>query len=610
MTDNLRKLILEWYKLLAKDAYKSKPEIFDMLASMVVDHVTTMYYIRPPSYIYPATWLVALVGPQGKGKSTIMDLTEDLYNWAGLEKASEGSPEAIIEDIHTKVEKMGFAKLYLFWDEAGRLKEGQKSYLSTLEYWVNQMYHSRSLVHKTRTRQEVLVPKDTYMINLVFGAIHTQWAEIEAQFNKGFGRRTLPIYLDPDIPLITNIDFSALYHRAILEPRLEWIMRTLSEYTVIAGIDNAGKWDSYIKKLTLPEVKKMAISEYAFKYALGRFVGEAIEVPEWEEIEKDSAKAEEWVLEQFKHNIEKWTVEYAIQPKDSKVVWQNPVVKMTTDFNPHNPQGNPQAKNLFSVRPSLPYPTNNISLLIFESVEDYDDNYGYEGYEDYEDYSTPSGGSANTKSSSSNRTSNSSNTKNVILRPSEDYEDYEDYRKFLDQIQKNPANLVKMTPKFRTLENFLAPYSLFTAIYKLALVMLVPETGPSEEIVELEYRIKEALKDIEIPVLTYTKFIQTIFHTNATDRYEKVLQLAEDAGVIRIVEMGSKRRGRPVRYVILDPSAKVCGNCEFFRNKKCPRVAEALLTKRDWSAYGVVKPYNSVCDKFLHYLAMEVEQDD
>jgi len=157
MGDSLRKLILDWYKFLAKDAYKSKPEIFDVLSSMVVDHVTTLYYIRPPSYIYPATWFIALVGPQGKGKSTIMDLTEELYQWAGMEKASEGSPEAIIEDIHNKVEKLGFARLYLFWDEAGRLREGQKSYLSTLEYWVNQMYHSRGLRHRTRTRQEVLV---------------------------------------------------------------------------------------------------------------------------------------------------------------------------------------------------------------------------------------------------------------------------------------------------------------------------------------------------------------------------------------------------------------------------------------------------------------------
>jgi len=603
MGDSLRKLILNWYKFLAKDAYKSKPEIFDVLSSMVVDHVTTLYYIRPPSYIYPATWFIALVGPQGKGKSTIMDLTEELYQWAGMEKASEGSPEAIIEDIHNKVEKLGFARLYLFWDEAGRLREGQKSYLSTLEYWVNQMYHSRGLRHRTRTRQEVLVKGNTYMINLVFGAIHTQWAEIEEQFNKGFGRRTLPIYLDPDIPLITDIDFSAILHRAEMEPRLEWIMKVLSEYMVIAGIDKAGRWDNLIKKLTIPEVKKMAIGEYSFKYALGRFLGESIEVPEWEEIEKNEQQAEEWVLEKLKDNLEKWTVEYTLKLKDSKTLWQNTLVKMTTKNNPHNPQPCPHSKGLLSLLPSLPYPHNRLSLLIFESVWGYEGLKNYEGYEGYEGYETANEGSVQTSDSIKNLRPMSSNVhpKGFGVRWG-----YEGYEKFIDIVTKNPDKLVTIPSGSPTLETYMLPYSIFTAIHILAKVMMLPIGGPSEDIINLKYRIQEALKDLDVPVITYTKFINKVFHTKDTGRYEKEIQLAEEAGIIRILEMSSKRRGRPIRYVVLDTSAKICGNCEFFRSKECPRILNAIMEKgKDWLAYDSVKPWEAPCEKFINYLTLE-----
>jgi len=604
MGTTLRKLILKWYEINAKDAYRERPEIFEVLASMVTCHVMNAYYIRPPSYPHPATWILALVGPQGRGKSTIMKLTSTLYSWAGMTSVSPGSPEGIIEEIHQKVKELEYGRLYLFWDEAGAIKDRQNSYLSTLEYWVNKMYYSDELEHRTRTRNIVKVPRDSYMINLMFGAINDQWAEIERNFDKGFGRRSFPVLLDVDLPLLTNIDFSALFQSAFIEPSLRWALRKVSRLAPIIALDGAAKYDKYIKRLRLPLTKKMAVSEYGLKFAIGKMLGEAFEVPEDEEREKNSKEAADWAYENFLDRLENWADAIFVEDTNGKILRekfdeaQAPVEEFFENLDKHfNPQIlNPPRHIVHALRmfrPELPSSIMSISLYL-RIIEDYvviNDDYSV--YRDYEDKLSDLEASTSTSKqpeSGKNLTGMSSNV----------------YPKASGIIEDNYKRQPHITPELQRLltlniTDYTSPASFIYALHYLLRAMVLTPTAPAPELTELQYRIASALKDGAPPVMTYTNFIRTLFHTNDVGRYEKLLQLAEEAKILRVVEGFKKRRGRVVRYVILDTDARICGNCYFYGTTMCPKMKKSIDVL---GARAQVSPADSACEKFEPFWAV------
>lgn len=606
MSETLRKLILDWYKYNAKDAYRERPEIFEVLSSMVTCHVANAYYIRPPSYVHPATWILALVGPQGRGKSTIMRLTGTLYNWAKMVSISPGSPEAIIEEIHQKVKEMEYGRLYLFWDEAGSIKERQSSYLSTLEYWINQMYYSSELEHRTRTRNIIKVPRDSYMINLMFGAINDQWAEIERTFDKGFGRRTFPILLDVDLPLLTDIDFSALVINAMLRPRLMWALKQVAKLEPIIALDGVSKYDRYIKRLTLPLTKKMALSEYGLKFAIGRMIGEAFEVPEEEEIHENHKEAESWAMEHFLDKLENWAQGIYVEDTNGKILRekydedQGETEKALENFDKRSyPQILIPPKSfiphLIMARPELPSSSLRISLylrIIEDNMRINDDNSVYRDNKDNKDNKCDDTTLVKPSTSASKQLMNGKNpptmSGNEHPQPSGIIEGFYTQQPLTPELTRLlDINITEYT----------SPASFIYALHYLTKAMVLPMAGPSPELTELKYRIDTALRDGAPLVMSYTNFIKTLFHTNDVGRYEKLLQLAGEAQIIRIVQGYYKRGGRYVRYVILDPTAKICGNCIRLGTKKCPLVLEAAAKGK----YFIVDKsvlLRSACDNF------------
>jgi hypothetical protein len=109
-------------------------------------------------------------------------------------------------------------------------------------------------------------------------------------------------------------------------------------------------------------------------------------------------------------------------------------------------------------------------------------------------------------------------------------------------------------------------------------------------------RIRQWLEAGNRVVVSKWEFVRKILHTGNPQFYTTVIQILQDAGYIRLID--GINRGRKVTYVILDPKARICGNCIYYGDaKNCPLAMEIFDPT---TYYERVKPWNPVCEKFAN----------
>jgi len=107
-------------------------------------------------------------------------------------------------------------------------------------------------------------------------------------------------------------------------------------------------------------------------------------------------------------------------------------------------------------------------------------------------------------------------------------------------------------------------------------------------------RIRQWLEAGGSVVVSMTKFGREILHVGNPQFYKPVIEILQAAGYIRVVEY--QRKGKLAQYVILDPKARICGNCAFYRSlDKCPKL-EGIFDFKE--AAEKVPPWADACEKF------------
>lgn len=96
-------------------------------------------------------------------------------------------------------------------------------------------------------------------------------------------------------------------------------------------------------------------------------------------------------------------------------------------------------------------------------------------------------------------------------------------------------------------------------------------------------------------VVSQRKFVREVLVLGNADQYKAVMTLLEDGGYIRTID--GVYRGRNVKYVILDPKARICGNCQYYRSlDECPRLKGVFDFKE---AASKVPPWEGACKRFV-----------
>ena len=145
----------------------------------------------------------------------------------------------------------------------------------------------------------------------------------------------------------------------------------------------------------------------------------------------------------------------------------------------------------------------------------------------------------------------------------------------------------------KNLLEFLPPH-FETSTFNIILKVTESESGaPDVIIAENIEKIKDWLDKGGNVVISWTDFGRNILHTGKPQNYQPVIQMLSDFGYIRTVD--HIYRGKSVRYVVLDPKAKICANCIHFRSEECPLLKDVYDLKEKMLK---VPPWAKPCEKF------------
>ena len=146
-----------------------------------------------------------------------------------------------------------------------------------------------------------------------------------------------------------------------------------------------------------------------------------------------------------------------------------------------------------------------------------------------------------------------------------------------------------------TVDSYLLPH-LHTSSYDILFRTTKDSLSvPAEAVAENLEKINAWLQSGGDLVVSKTTFIQKIFNSKNFAAYDKLLSLLEEGEYIRRVS--GMFRGRQVDYFILDPKARICGNCAHLGTKKCPLVLEAAK-KGKYFVVNKAALARNACDKF------------
>jgi len=148
--------------------------------------------------------------------------------------------------------------------------------------------------------------------------------------------------------------------------------------------------------------------------------------------------------------------------------------------------------------------------------------------------------------------------------------------------------------KDMSLDGFLPPH-YEVATFKQLMEAVKPRlSAPDQITLKNIERIENWLKGGGDVVISIRKFGREILHTGNPTYYQAVLDVLERTGYIRIVDYVYK--GRQAQYVVLDPTARICGNCAHYRDpKECPLIKDIFDFKE---AATKVPPWEKACEKF------------
>lgn len=144
------------------------------------------------------------------------------------------------------------------------------------------------------------------------------------------------------------------------------------------------------------------------------------------------------------------------------------------------------------------------------------------------------------------------------------------------------------------LDYFLPPHFAYLTYRTLLDTVKVEQVAPDGVTTANVERIKRWLESGGKPVVPLRTFVRQILHLGNPRQYENILRILEDAGYIRQIQW--KYRGRTVRYIILDTSARICGNCaKFGISGECPKLRVISLSDK---IYELVRPWDKACEEF------------
>jgi len=157
--------------------------------------------------------------------------------------------------------------------------------------------------------------------------------------------------------------------------------------------------------------------------------------------------------------------------------------------------------------------------------------------------------------------------------------------------------------KTMRLDGFMPPHFTSLTFNQLLETVKPQEVAPDSITLKNVELIRNWLDSGGPAVVTKSTFIKRILHTTNPTYYKAVLEVLEDAGYIKTVNYPKGRR--MVQYIVLDPKARVCANCLYFRDpEKCPRLRGAIDEE---DIIRAVPPWSAPCEKFR--LADEEEEE-
>jgi len=155
------------------------------------------------------------------------------------------------------------------------------------------------------------------------------------------------------------------------------------------------------------------------------------------------------------------------------------------------------------------------------------------------------------------------------------------------------------------LEKFLPPHYEYLTFRQLVETIKVGVEAPSGDIAKNIKKIDNWLAGGGPVVVKRRTFIRKILSLRTAGEYKPVMELLLDGGYIKEVDHIDK--GRNVRYVILDPKAKICANCTHFRSEECPLLKGVYDLKKRMLASP---PWKPACEKFKLEWEPEPEEVD
>jgi len=157
-----------------------------------------------------------------------------------------------------------------------------------------------------------------------------------------------------------------------------------------------------------------------------------------------------------------------------------------------------------------------------------------------------------------------------------------------------------------SLDKFLPPHYEYLTFKQLVETIKPVTSAPTPELSKNLERIRNWIRSSGKIVVSRTKFVQEIFHSNNINAYESTIEGLVKSKYIRLVDHIHK--GRNVQYVVLDPKAKICANCTHFRKKgECPKLGDLMDPKDIMLASP---PWKPACEGFELEWEPEPEEVD
>ena len=608
MTKTLERFLLEGYQLMHPDVYKKEPWVFPILSASVVALHAGLWYFKPPRFVHPASFYIATIGQPNTAKSTILKTTERFLKVGEVTKLEESTPEKLRDNLSDLVSNKGFAPTYITWDEAGELIKKLNSYMDALPYILNRAYYSGDISFGTATKGSKRVPEGSYILNMYFGSLPEQWAEIEELSAGGFSRRVLPIQMTSKLPYVPgtpeeeefNIELITKWDELKREviPILKYLQSRRWFIGMIRGLYHIAEKVETDNELM--DEKKRMIVEYLYKVITARTLANIIP------FKKDLRREEyEWMDEEVQETAEKLGATIRINEEELKKFSNKETIYIYIgDY------GHPPFIRTLEVRTaeeffkSIPKQDSSVSTCHQPPtpqrlpVCEYNNTHTHTHTHYIDTCKT-----LDTQEAGEASVGDASNTdfKTRNRHETRQHELLESIEKLANDITNLPitSGMILRLEKQLSIAMYALPTSAMMNFLMLRRSTLQPSLRTAPDVEKNVSKIENFLKSHpDKKVLKLRDFVKVLSLGKAQD-YNPVMEVLEAGEFIRkLPRSPDPISGRQRFWIVIDTEARICGNCLYYGTGKCPRVSNI---QNYTSRLSEVDPSDKACDKFRHF---------